>query len=82
MKWPRRFASASIAAPSAVQVTTATTDASAPNAPPVSHAGPLSSPMNRPCIGMPEVGTLNRPLCVKFQAAWMPIASQRRRVSR
>ena len=69
MKWPRRLASTSSAAPAAVQIANATTEASTPNAPPVSHAGPLVSPTNRPFSGKPETATLKIPPCVKFQAA-------------
>lgn len=71
--------SATAAAP---QTTVATTDASAPKSPPESHAGPCSSPRRSPVSRNPDTATPKIAPCVKFHAAWSPIASHSRRVTR
>ena len=63
------------------QAAKATTEASGPNAPPVSAGEPDSSPRKSPSSLSPEPGTPKRPPSAKFHAACSPIANQSRRVN-
>lgn len=54
--------------PTTKQSTVATTEASAPNAQPETHSGPVSVPFKSPSPGCPDTVMPKIPPCVKFHA--------------
>ena len=81
MKCPLRPAFTRNQTPVPTPSTSAKIDASTPNSPPENSVGPLSCDSSRPSIVIPETRPPKMPPWVKFQAKWMPTASQSRRVS-
>ena len=80
MKWPLRPARTRNQTPVATPRVSAKIDASTPNSPPESSVGPLSSDSSRPSTVIPDILPPKMPPWAKFQAKWMPTASQSRRV--
>ena len=60
---------------------TAGSDASAPNAPPVSIVDPEILGWMMPCAAPPDTAMPKIPPCAKFHAAWTPTAIHSRRVN-
>src|SRR3569833_1679360 len=79
---PRRRRSIRKSIEEAMPITIAGSDASRPKAPPVSNAGPVETTLIQPCATVPDTALPKMPPSAKFQPQWMPIASQRLRVSR